>query len=187
MSKHPSEATLALFTGGELGRLARWRVGHHLEQCADCRRQVAAFSELREEVQSAGEVPELDWNGLAAEMKANIRLGLEAGECVSGRSLPRMVFSVRALAACTSLAALLVVSLLLEQPTPRVEKVKASSDATVIEAASDGIQLKQGDQGLILKNGGARDVNYLATGATMRARYVDADTGQVTINNVYVP
>src|SRR5229473_3836185 len=135
MSKHPSEATLALFTGGELGRLARWRVGHHLEACDDCRRQVAGFSELREEVQVAGEVPELDWNGLAAEMKANIRLGLEAGECVSGRSLPRAIFSLRALAACTSLAALLVVSLLLEQPTPRVEKVKASSDATVMEAA----------------------------------------------------
>ncbi|PYT21914.1 MAG: hypothetical protein DMG57_37185, partial [Acidobacteria bacterium] len=84
------------------------------------------------------------------------------------------------------LAALLVVSLLLEQPTPRVEKVNAP-DATVIEAASDGIQLKQGEQTLILKNGSARDVNYLATGDTMRARYVDADTGQVTINNVYVP
>ena len=186
MSKHPSEATLALFTGGELGLFARWRVGHHVEECDDCRRQVAGFSELREEVRGAGEVPELDWNGLAAEMKAIIRLGLEAGECVSGRSLPRAIFSLRALAACTSLAALLVVSLLLEQPTPRVEKVKAT-DATVIEAASDGIQLKQGEQGLILKNGGARDVNYLATGATMRARYVDADTGQVTINNVYVP
>jgi hypothetical protein len=105
---------------------------------------------------------------------------------VGRRSSPRAIFSLRALAACTSLAALLVVSLLLEQPTPRVEKVKAS-DATVIEAASDGIQLKQGEQGLILKNGGARDVNYLATGATMRARYVDAKTGQVTINNVYVP
>ena len=60
-------------------------------------------------------------------------------------------------------------------------------DATVIEAASDGIQLKQGEQTLILKNGSARDVNYLATGDTMRARYVDSDTGQVTINNVYVP
>ena len=186
MSKHPSEATLALFTGGELGRFAHWRVGHHLEECNDCRRQVAGFSELREEVAGVGEVPELDWNRLAAEMKANIRLGLEAGECVSRRSLPRAVFSLRALAACTSLAALLVVSLLLEQPTPRVEKVKAP-DATVIEAASDGIQLKQGEQTLILKNGSARDVNYLATGDTMRARYVDSDTGQVTINNVYVP
>lgn len=186
MIKHPSEATLALFTGGELGRFARWRVGHHVEECDDCRRQVAGFAKLREEVRDAGEVPELDWNRLAVEMKANIRLGLEAGECVSRRSLPRAVFSLRALAACTSLAALLVVSLLLEQPTPRVEKVKAP-DATVIEAASDGIQLKQGEQTLILKNGSARDVNYLATGDTMRARYVDADTGQVTINNVYVP
>ena len=186
MSKHPSDATLALFTGGELGRLARWRVGHHLETCADCRQQVAGFSELRADVADAVELPELDWNRLAAEMKANIRLGLEAGECVSQRSVPRAIFSLRALAACTSLAALLVVSLLLEQPTPRVEKEKAP-DATVIEASSNGIQLKQGEQGLILKNGSSRDVNYLATGATMRARYVDSDTGQVTINNVYVP
>src|SRR5436309_11862003 len=141
MSKHPSEATLALFTGGELGRFAHWRVGHHLEECNDCRRQVAGFSELREEVAGVGEVPELDWNRLAAEMKANIRLGLEAGECVSRRSLPRAVFSLRAPSACTSLAALLGVILPLEQPTPRGEKGNAP-DETVLQAAFDVIHRK---------------------------------------------
>jgi hypothetical protein len=37
----------------------------------------------------------------------------------------------------------------------------------------------------MLLNTRARDVNYQATGSTMRARYVDAETGYVTVNNVY--
>jgi len=38
----------------------------------------------------------------------------------------------------------------------------------------------------MLLNSRAHDVNVTASGGTMRARYVDADTGNVTINNVYV-
>jgi hypothetical protein len=32
--------------------------------------------------------PEISWNRLAAEMKANIRLGLAAGECVRTLQTP---------------------------------------------------------------------------------------------------
>jgi anti-sigma factor ChrR (cupin superfamily) len=80
MSKHPSEANLALLAGGELRGWRRWNVARHVAGCAECRREVAEFSSVREEVRVMAEMPEVSWSSLAAEMRANIRVGLEAGE-----------------------------------------------------------------------------------------------------------
>ncbi|MCU1275580.1 MAG: anti-ECFsigma factor, ChrR [Bryobacterales bacterium] len=184
MMKHPSEANLALFAGGELGNLRRWSIARHVAACVECGRDVSEFSALRDEAAELCELPEVSWASLTAEMKANIRLGLEAGECVTQRSLPRFVFSPRALAACVSLAALLVVSLFLERPAPRVADMATSEP--VLETSGSGIQVKDGDQAMMLLNTRGRDVNYQATGSTMRARYVDAETGYLTVNNVYL-
>ena len=181
MMKHPSEANLALFAGGELGRLRRWRIERHVTACAECRRDISEFSALRAETTALAKLPEIAWNAVAVEMKANIRLGLEAGECVTPRAARHFIFSPRAIAACVSLVALLVASVFLERPAPRV--VEASG--VVLETSGSGIQVSEGQQGIMLLNSGAQDVNYLATGNTMRARYVDNETGYVTINNVY--
>lgn len=184
MTKHPSEAVLALFAGGELGSVRRWSVERHVATCAACRQEVSDFSELRAAVPAMMQQPDISWTKVAAEMKANIRLGLEAGECVSaGRSERHGIFSVRALAVCGSLA-LLLVAFLLERPTPQVEPVKVS-EAAFLESSGSGIQVKTGDQAIMMLNPRARDVNYLASGNAMRARYVDTETGYVTINNVY--
>jgi hypothetical protein len=56
----------------------------------------------------------------------------------------------------------------------------------VLQTSGAGIQVTEGDQAMMLLNTRGRDVNYQATGGTMRARYVDAETGYVTVNNVYV-
>jgi hypothetical protein len=183
MMKHPSEANLALFAGGELGSLQRWSIARHVAACVECARDVSEFSALRDEAAELSELPEVPWGSLTAEIKANIRLGLEAGECVTRRSLPPVIFSARALAACVSLAALLVVSLFLERPAPRAVEIATSEP--VLESSGSGIQVTEGDQAMMLLNTRARDVNYQATGSTMRARYVDAETGYVTVNNVY--
>src|ERR1035438_5103753 len=80
--KHPNQAALALYAGGDLGFFARWRVERHLAKCEPCGEEVASFEATREIVTDLSEIPDIHWNGLAAEMKANIRLGLAAGECV---------------------------------------------------------------------------------------------------------
>jgi len=186
MTKHPSEAVLALFAGGDLGGLRRWRVERHVASCAECRQEVSEFSELRAAVPGMMEPPEISWTKLAVEMKANIRLGLEAGQCVSaGQSEGRGIFSMRALAVCGSLA-LLLAAFLLERPAPRIEP--STSEAAFVESSGWGIQSKTGDQSIMMLNTRARDarnVDYLASGNAMRARYVDSETGYVTINNVY--
>ncbi len=81
---HPSEMSLALLAGGDLGVWARWRMRLHLSGCERCRRELEQFEFSRERLRSAPEeVPgEVNWAPLAAEMKANIHLGLAAGECV---------------------------------------------------------------------------------------------------------
>jgi hypothetical protein len=184
MRKHPSEANIALYAGGEMSRWMRWKVERHVEMCEECRRDISEFSALRAQASVLADLPEVAWNPLAAEMKANIRLGLEAGECVSPHPVSRMVFSPRALAACVSLAALLVASVFLERPVPRGTDIKTSEP--VLETSGTGIQLREGDQGMVLLNRHAHDVNDLATGSAMQQSYVDSETGLVTVNNVYV-
>jgi len=186
MSSHPNQERLALFASGDLGRLTRWTVERHLHRCADCRRDVSDFSELRSELSQSLELPELRWSQLGPEMKANIRLGLAAGECVGPRPASHLVLSPRVLAACASLLLLVAASLLLERPMPSVNEARHVQEGAILEASGSGIQVKEGGQALMLLNSRAHDVNVMASGGTMRARYVDADTGNVTINNVYV-
>src|SRR6266542_2460831 len=80
--KHPSQEILALHAGGDLGWLAGWKTARHVAACEQCADDVAAFGDLREVLPELGEIPEIPWNRMAADMRANIRLGLAAGECV---------------------------------------------------------------------------------------------------------
>lgn len=182
---HPPETSLALYASGDAGLMERWRIQRHAGLCTDCRETIAKYSALRSEIAEAGTPEDVAWSKLAAEMRANIRLGLEAGECVNQPSRRRVFFGARTLAACGSLAVLLVAALWLERPAPRIAQ-KQDPDQIVLESTSSGIQVTEGGQTLGLLHGRARSVDTFASGVAMRARYVDADTGNVTINNVYV-
>jgi hypothetical protein len=190
--KHPAQATLALFAGGDLGMFARWRASRHVAVCERCREEVAAFEATREIAGDLSEIPELQWNRLAAEMKANIRLGLAAGECVrvSEPSLGAMLQSTplftraRAVVAFASIIALCATSLILQRPAPVL-----AEEGTWVQATSDGIQLRYGDHALRLRtidvDRGAH-ISYTsdAQGA-VGVRAVDPKTDYVTINRVY--
>ena len=190
--KHPSQATLALQAGGDLGFLARWRTKRHLRRCTRCREEVEAFEWARQVAPDLAEIPEIHWNRLAAEMKANIHLGLAAGECVRSGERPLretpLFTGVRAVVALASVAVLLVTGLVLERPAPVTTAV--ADDGMVVQATSRGIQVRKGGQELRLNNPDelTPDERVLyAPGAqgSMRARYVDPQSGYVTINNVY--
>lgn len=185
--KHPSQATLALQAGGDLGWIARWRTDRHLARCERCREDVAAFTELRQVLPDLNETPEIPWTRLASEMRANIRLGLAAGECVRAEEKPlrQSLFSgARAAVALASVVALLVTGLVLEHPAP----APAGFDAVVVQSTADGggIQVREGAHALRLLHPGAEHVTYsVGAQGSMRARYVDPETGNVTINDVY--
>ena len=58
--------------------------GLHVKSCSVCATEIEAFEHVGRALRSdVDELPAgLNWDRLAAEMTANIHLGLEAGECV---------------------------------------------------------------------------------------------------------
>ena len=58
---------------------------------------------------------------------------------------------------------------------------------SLVQATENGIQVRAGGSAFRLMNPGAKSVTYSASAnGSMGARYVDPETGYVTINNVYV-
>jgi len=184
--RHPNQATLALHAGGDLGPIQRWWTARHVTRCAACRKEVAGYNEMRELLPELAELPEISWNRMAAEVKANIRLGLEAGECVRSSEMPLRRASMsgwRAVVAFASVVVLVGGCLVLERPAPQVVHTAETS----VEATLEGIQARTGDERMLgLMNGGAQKVTYtLGAQGAMGARYTDPVTGSVTINTVY--
>ena len=182
---HPSQEILALHAGGDLGWLERWKTQRHLSGCDVCRDEVAAFSQVREVLPELNQMPEVPWNRIAAEMRANIHLGLAAGECVRLSDPPlrdSLLFrGGRATVAFASVCALLVAGLVLERPAP----VRASEP--VVQATYNGIQRRSGDRAFSLTHTGAQNVTYsVGAQGTLGARYVDPETGAMTMTKVYV-
>jgi hypothetical protein len=184
--KHPNEGDLALFAGRDLNFVFEWRVGRHVSRCEQCRGTVDAFMSLRSETAALGELPaEIAWNRLASEMKANIRLGLAAGECVAGPSTASGYVGLSGLHTLIAYAAvimLVMAGVWLQRPVP-LENGRA-----VLAATSDGIELTEGGRSLGLRYGASRDVKDVSYSAdakgAMGARYVDNNTGYVTVVNM---
>ena len=184
--RHPNQATLALHAGGDLGPFRRWLTARHLARCAECREELAGYHEMRELLPGLAELPEISWNRMAAEIKANVRLGLEAGECVRSAEMPLPRASMtgwRAVVAFASVIVLVGGCLVLERPVP----LTVHAAETAVESTGDGIEWQAGsDHMLGLMNGGAlKAVYHFDAQGSMGARYTDPETGAVTINTVY--
>jgi len=75
---HPKETDLALFAGGELGPLARWRIERHLQGCEACQTEVADFFYLQSDLEELSELPSsVDWDVMALRIREAVA---EAGE-----------------------------------------------------------------------------------------------------------
>jgi hypothetical protein len=182
--KHPDEATLALHAGGDLGIFARWQVERHVSRCERCRDEVESFRALREIASDLTEIPEVPWNRLAAEMRANIRLGLAAGECVRSSEKPLretpLFTRARASVAFASIAVLVAGCLLIEKPAP----ILADNQTRLVQTAN-AIEVGQGGHAFRLVNRASHVSLSVNAEGSLGARYVDPETGYVTINNVY--
>jgi anti-sigma factor RsiW len=184
--RHPNQATLALHAGGDLGKFARWKLERHLAKCDACNAEVAAFESTREMMSELAGIPELPWNQLAAEMKANIRLGLAAGECVRGMENSvrgsRWLSGARVAVACAGIVVLIVTGVVLQRPEPQPLAV---SLVPMVEAVDNGIRLSAGGTSVGLMNHGVKRVSYLPNAdGGMSASYVNA-SGYITVNTVY--
>lgn len=210
--KHPGDVQLALFAGKDLGLLSRLLVAWHLRKCGDCRAEVEALQFARARVRDlADELPAgVHWKQLSQEMTANIHVGLAAGECVGPVSeRPRLRVWKPALAfavATVVVAGVLWLKLPQEQRDHLVTALQSirfdrSQRNVAVPAVPDGVILEASQESIALRERGA-SMSFLNAGGgsnsrpasvsvsvsmqgSAGARYVDPDTGQVTINKVY--
>ena len=212
--KHPSELQLALFAGGDMGRVERWLLSRHAAKCSECRAEVEAFSAAGAGLHNlAVESPKdlnVNWSRLAEEMTGNIRVGLAAGEAIAAFDPPaarpqRLRWNAAmVLAAATAIFAV-AFWISLPQPqashllqslnrirTERIGKLvpghnAPASDEVMLEASSSAIEVKDHDRAMSLIHPASSDAVTISISLQGSAgvRYVDADTGQVTTNKVY--
>ncbi len=129
------------------------------------------------------ELPDLNWNFLASDMRANIRLGLEAGACVrTERAFKR--WNPRPVIAFASLLLLVAASELLRDARPH-RPAAAVANTPVLQSTGLGVEILTDTNSLMLLNhhGNASNQTVSAQG-DISSRYIDSDTGSVTINNV---
>lgn len=182
--KHPSEHELALLAGADTGRMRRFFLDRHLRNCEECQEKSAEFTALREQIGEI-EMPELDWTALASEMKANVRVGLEAGACVRPAVVSRS-WAPRLTVAFASLLVVVGASFVMTNSNPRQAKAPQPS-APVLQATGSGIELRNGTASFSLldRQDAPADQTVSAQGV-MEARYVNSEAGAVTITDVYL-
>jgi anti-sigma factor RsiW len=218
MNQHIEETDLALYVSGDLGLFRRASVRFHAGRCERCRGLVEAYRADRGRVREiAAEMPAgVDWDRLSAEMTANIRVGLAAGECVARprQRKPGMNLTVswRPAAIAAGAVALLSVAWLLNMPSGTTDElgramgailhgrgsiVNPSAGPGVRSGAEDdrrpvvvanqlGIELRENNNVM----GASQDERPVSVSLSVQgsasARYVNADTGQISITSVYV-
>jgi hypothetical protein len=190
--RHPSEVDLALFAGGDCGFWQRFRLNSHVSRCGDCKDTLASFGELRSVVREV-ELPqvvsnEADWNRIAGEMRANIRLGIAAGECIGDAPdpTPHTNWMPRFAMAAAGVILLAGAGIFLRGLLPQGD-LPSIVHAAVVESTGKGVQLRTDSGSMMLLNHGdvAGDQTVTSQGAA-RASYIDGNTGTVTVTSVYV-
>lgn len=210
-NRHPLETDLALFATRDLPWGAQLMTSLHVRGCPDCRARVEAFRLDQERLlDTLDELPPgVNWDRLAAEMKANIRVGLAAGECVSlvvdqasvEQEAPRATWNWKPAAAIGGLMVVFTAAWLMNLPSSDFDVLqRAWTRATsgkaglpvdpyrgpVVAASSQGIEFRENGAALGVSTGNAPPVAVsVSFSGSASARYVDDDTGQVTITTVY--
>ena len=190
--RHPEITQLALYAHNDQYPWARLTTHLHVRNCAQCQKEVADFLGATKtlNIQAEELPPNLDWDHLAAEMRANIKLGLEAGSMVDRPHGDNEPLGWRPTFALTAVTLVVLTGWFLHVPKPEATKLAQSKPPQVaagisIEATQSGVELKQGGSAMTLRAPGSQPVMLTVSAeGSVNARYVDSETGQVTINNV---
>lgn len=196
---HPRDGELALLAGGDLPWWMSLWLRFHVRHCHDCASTLKRYSLVREQVRGVANGDEVlpdclrgeSWQHLAAEMEANIRLGLSAGECVGPVDEPRTTSprpAILVLSAYAALVFLAVAGVWLNRPSGNralALHASASPEVVVFQSRDSAVEVQQGNRGFGLVHEGAGDVQVLVGAeGSVGARYVDAETGQMMIHHV---
>jgi hypothetical protein len=209
--QHLSDTVLALYATGDLDWRERVAAAWHVRTCERCTSLAMSFREdvkFRKQAAEAMPLP-ANWDELAEEMAANIRLGLAASECIRDiqpRVHKRAIGAIRPNwfwkpAAGIAAAMTLVVTVwVATMPADQSRVFARAWDAVVhgrtVAGEAPGMVLESSTSGVELRKGSRTSVKLLVAGhkpdqfsanldGSMRAQYVDEESGQVTVTNVY--
>lgn len=197
---HPGPAMLALFSAGDLPWKEMWRMRRHVNRCEQCEHRVGEFRSAKRELRREAQSQTLtafeaiaDWSVLEREMLGNIAVGVAAARCIDkvhrGRSF---LIKGTVFAALTTLFVAGWITHIPKEDTAHL----ASSIRQIIgldRPQFTGTQLKTTPDGIAVRAQGATltimhpasAVVSVSGPSSMSARYVDEETGQVTITKVY--
>lgn len=200
-NSHPSLNAIALYFSKDLAWSARLRVRRHISKCAECENQLALFRSAATELKREAANETLtafeaiaDWNCLEREMLGNIAVGVSAARCIDHVGHRRTLLS-RAALVMSGLTALFVLGWFTHIPKEQNEHLFTSLRSaiglqrpefigSIVETTPEGIAVRA--QGVTLTMMHPRSALVSLAGASgVSAQYVDEETGQVTITNVY--
>lgn len=205
--RHPSEVDLSLFAGNDLRFWKRLKVAAHVRRCAQCRQVTNEFSLDRKRLlECADELPAgIHWDSLEREMTGNIHVGFEAGECIQPFARPaRKMLTWNLTTALASVGLLALCSLWLRLPKPQAQHLRAAltsavhgkslpaqtavslPEEAVLEASPTGPSVTENGSSLKLLAPHSSEAVRVSVSLqdSVSTRYVDADSGQVTISKV---
>jgi hypothetical protein len=198
---HPDAKALALYATSDLPWRSRWVLHRHISRCSACDEQVALFRtaifHLRKEAREGtltGFESATEWSRMEREMIGNIGVGLAAARCIENVGHKRRLFSRGALVTF-ALALLFAIGWFTHIPAEQNQRLAASLQrlfssphskmpGTVIEATQEGIAVRTQGATMKLMHPPSAVVS-MAGSSAITARYVDEDTGEVTITHVY--
>ena len=199
-SSHPHPHELALFSGDDLPRLTSWRIRRHVKHCSECEHRVLLLRSAKAELNREAKSETLtafeaiaDWTRLEREMLGNITVGLDAARCIEKVGHGRKLFLRAGLV--TAFVSLFAIGWMTHIPRQETGHLVSSLDrlftanrtqpvGTVLRSSPYGITVRaQGAALTILHPPSA--VIGVSGGSAVSARYIDDDTGQVTITKVY--
>jgi hypothetical protein len=200
VNPHPSAQALALFATSDLPWTRKMKVGHHVWHCAQCEEKVSALRDARKQLKEDAAASMLtgfeaiaDWPRFEREMLGNIAVGLSAARCIEKLGRPR--FLGRGVLLAGGLAAVFVAGWFTHIPPEQNQHLVSSlqrvfgatdtaSTSPLVQTTPDGIAVRTGAATLTLMHP-ASAVNSVSGASSITSRYVDEDTGQVTITKVY--
>jgi hypothetical protein len=199
-SPHPPLEILSLYAAGDLPFLLRLRTATHVKDCAACEQQVQSFRSAKTEFRREAGAQILtgfeaiaDWQSLESDMLGNIRVGVAAARCIEKVGRSRKWASRFAWAAAMS--ALFVAGWLTRIPPDDNQRILTALRRAVgldqpqfygaiVRSTPDGIAVRTQSATLTILHPQSAVIS-MSSPSSVTARYVDDDSGQVTITNVY--
>ncbi len=199
-SQHFPLALTALYSGSDLPWAVRLKMKRHLRHCGPCRHHVEAFrvaaTQLKREAETStltGFEAIVDWSRLEHEMVGNIAVGVAAARCID-HVKHRGAFWLRA-AFALGLGALFTAGWITHIPREETDHLLISLRhwagmdtpvlvGTVLRSSPESVLVRAQGATLTLMHPRSAIIS-LSGNSAVEARYIDEETGQVTITSVY--